>query len=164
MSNPRPVRTGKSVRQPTLDQVAQQRAREQQILDLALSGRNGIAIAAALGIDKGTVTKALQRVWARTEQPKADELRGKWDMRIEVGVAALWDKYVAGDIAAVNAFIRLAERAAKLHGLDQQATKDAGALADALLGDPDARRERAQQIRDELADVRARREAEAAGA
>lgn len=163
MANPRPERTGKNAAHPTVDQVAQQRAREAKVLDLALAGKNGVQIAAALDIDKSTVSRILERIWSRSEQPKVEQLRGKWDMRIEAGVAAIWEKYLDGDIAAVNAFVRLAERAAKMHGLDQQAVKDAGALADALLGDPDARRERLAALRDELAEARARREAEAAG-
>jgi alpha-D-ribose 1-methylphosphonate 5-triphosphate synthase subunit PhnG len=159
-----PSRTGPDVAAPQIDDLAIQREQDRRILELALAGNNGVTIAAQVGVDRSTVTRTLQRIWARTEQPKAEELRGKWDMRIEAGIAAIWDKFLDGDIAAVNAFVRLAERAAKMHGLDQQATKDAGALADALLGDPEARRERAQQLRDDVAEARARRrEAEAAG-
>lgn len=161
MPSPRP-RPGQPGIKPTLDEVAVQREQDRKILDLALSGRNGVQIAADLFIDKSTVTRTLQRVFARTEQPRADELRALWDMRIEAALGAIWDQVLAGELAAVTAFCRLEERAAKLHGLDQQTVKDAGALAEALLGDPDARRERVLQLRDELAEARARREAEAA--
>lgn len=159
MANPHPERTGKDVQQPTLDQVAQQRDREVKVLDLALSGKNGVQIAALLDIDKSTVTRILDRVWTRNEQPRVEQLRNKWDMRIEAALTGLWDRVLDGDVAATNAFVRLADRAAKMHGLDQQVAKDAGALAEALLADPAARVERMVAIRDELAELRAKKDA-----
>lgn len=150
--------------QPGLDEMAIQREQDRRMLELALSGLNGVQIAAEVGVDKSTVSRTLNRIWDRAEAPKAQQLRQVWDARIEAALNGIWEKVLDGDVAAVHAFCRLEERAAKLHGLDQQAVKDAGALADALLGDPDARRVRATQLRDELAEVRERREAEAAGA
>jgi hypothetical protein len=155
MASARPKK-GQAGIKPSIDELAATRARDLQILDLALAGNNGVQIAAELSIDKSTVSRALERIWARTEQPKADAARAKWDMRIEAALAAIWDKVLAGDVAAVHAFCRLEERAAKLHGFDQQGTRDMGALAEALLADPVARREHAQQLRDELAEARAR--------
>lgn len=147
---------------PGVDEVAATRARDLKILELALAGKNGVQIAAELDIDKSTVSRALERIWARTEQPKADAVRAKLDMRIEAALAAIWDKVLVGEVSAVHAFCRLEERAAKLHGIDQQGTRDMGALAEALLADPVARREHAQQLRDELTEARARHAAETA--
>jgi hypothetical protein len=157
-----PRRTGKSNIAPTVTDLAKQREQDAKVLDLALKGKNGVQIAAELHIDKSTVTRTLQRVWARTEQPMAHELRAKWDMRIEAALAAIWDKLLTGDVAAVHAFCRLVERATSLHGLNQQFANDAGALAEALLRDPDTLRSTALELRDELAQARARREAEEA--
>lgn len=146
---------------PSVDEMAIQREQDRRVLELALSGKNGVQIAAELHVDKSAVTKTLQRIWARTEQPLAMELRTLWSLRIEAALAAIWDKLLDGDVAAVHAFCRLQEQAAKLHGLNQQFANDAGALADALLRDPDALRQTAVELRDELAEARARREAEA---
>lgn len=155
-----PTRTGTAAAKPDADDLAVQRAQDQQILELALSGRNGPQIAAEVGVARSTVHKTLHRIWDRTEQPKATALRTKWDLRIEAAIGGLWPKVLDGDVTAVNAFVRLAERAAKMHGLDQQVSRDAGALAEALLSDPDARTQRAQQLRDDLAARRAEREQE----
>lgn len=157
MTKPK-AKPGKPGFAPSVDELAQTREQDRKVLELALSGLNGVQIAAEVGIDKSTVTRALQRVWARTETPKAQELRQLWDARIEAALNGIWDKVLDGDVSAVHAFCRLEERAAKLHGLDQQTVKDAGALAEALLGDPAARRARASQLRDDLAEARARRE------
>jgi alpha-D-ribose 1-methylphosphonate 5-triphosphate synthase subunit PhnG len=159
MPSPRP-RKGQPGIKATIDELAVQREQDRLVLEMALSGKNGVEIAAELDIEKSTVTRTLQRVWARTEQPLAHELRAKWDMRIEAALAAIWDKLLAGDVAAVHAFCRLQEQAAKLHGLNQQFANDAGALADALLRDPEALRQRAIELRDELAEARAKRAAE----
>lgn len=159
-----PRRTGKSNVRPTVADLAKQREQDAKILAAALSGKSGVAIAAEMKLDRSTITRTLQRIWARTEQPMATELRAKWDMRIEAGIAAIWEKYLAGDIAAVHAFCRLAEQATKLHGLNQQFANDAGALADALLSDPEQRLARAIELRDELAEARARRDDQAATA
>jgi alpha-D-ribose 1-methylphosphonate 5-triphosphate synthase subunit PhnG len=160
MANAAPKRTGKRARQPSIADLAEQREFDRKVLAMALAGHNGVEIAAELKVERSTVTRTLQRVWARTEQPLAHELRAKWDMRIEAALAAIWDKLIAGDVAAVHAFCRLQERAAKLHGLDQQFANDAGALADALLRDPDALKAQAVELRDELAAARKRRAAE----
>lgn len=161
MANPNPKRKprkGAPGIQPTIDEVAEQREFDRTVLELALAGKNGVQIAAELDVNKSTVTRTLQRVFARTEQPVAHELRVKWDLRIEAALTAIWPKLLDGDVAAVHAFCRLQERAAKLHGLDQQFANDAGALADALLRDPDALRQAAVELRDELATARAKRD------
>lgn len=162
MPTPR-IKKGQPPGNVGVDELAIQREQDRRVLDLALAGKNGVQIAAEIGIDKSTVTRTLQRVWARTEQPLAHELRAKWDLRIEAALGAIWDNVINGDAKAVHAFCRLQEQAAKLHGLNQQGVVDAGALADALLADPDARRTRAQELRDDLAAARALREAEPAG-
>lgn len=127
---------------PSVDEVAATRARETRVIDFALAGKNGVQIAEIEGIDRSQVTRILDRVFAREQAPKVAELRILWNLRIERALSAIWANLLDGDIAAVNVFCRLEERAARLWGLDQQTARDADALAEALLADPVARRER----------------------
>lgn len=127
---------------PTTDEIAKTRARETRVVELALAGHNGLQIAQIEKIDKGTVSRIIDRVFAREQAPKVAELRTLWNLRIERALSAIWVKLLDGDVAAVHAFCRLEERAARLWGLDQQTARDADALAEALLADPVARRER----------------------
>lgn len=156
-------RKGQPGIKPTIDEIAQTRARENRVVELALAGKNGIQIAAIEGIDKGTVTRILDRVFAREAAPKVAELRNLWNLRIERALTAIWPALLEGDVAAVNTFCRLEERAARLWGLDQQTARDADALAEALLADPVARRERGLALVANLEAARARAEGDATG-
>ena len=141
MPSPRPRPRQQGI-QPTADEIAATRARETRVVELALAGKNGPEIAAIEGIERSTVKRILDRVFAREQAPKVAELRVLWNLRIERALSAIWANLLAGDVAAVNVFCRLEERAARLWGLDQQTARDADALAEALLADPVARRER----------------------
>lgn len=147
--------------QPTADEIAATRARETRVVDLALAGKNGVQIAEIEGIDKSTVTRILDRVFAREQAPKVAELRILWNLRIERALTAIWANLLEGDTAAVNVFCRLEERAARLWGLDQQTARDADALAEALLADPAARRERGLALVASLEAARTRSEGDA---
>lgn len=147
--------------QPTTDEIAATRARETRVIELALAGKNGVQIAEIEGIDKSTVSRIIDRVFARDQAPKIIELRNLWNLRIERALSAIWAKLLDGDVGAVHAFCRLEERAARLWGLDQQTARDADALAEALLADPAARRERGLALVANLEAARARAEGDA---
>lgn len=148
---------------PTIDEIAATRARETRVIDLALAGNNGVQIAEIEGIDKGQVSRIIDRVFAREQAPKVTALRSLWNLRIERALNAIWVKLLDGDVAAVHAFCRLEERAARLWGLDQQTARDADAFAEALLTDPAARRERGLALVANLEAARARVEGDATG-
>jgi DNA-binding CsgD family transcriptional regulator len=157
MPSPQP-REGVPGIRPTTDEIAATRARETRVVELALAGKNGVQIAQIEGIDKGTVSRIISRVFARDQAPKVAEMRNLWNLRIERALTAIWDKLLDGDVGAVHAFCRLEERAARLWGLDQQTARDADALAEALLTDPAARRERGLALVANLEAARARAE------
>lgn len=76
MANPRPTRTGSHVNHPTLGQVVTQRLNELEILRLSVEeGLQGSEIARHLGVHKSTVTRTLQRMFARNEAPLVEQKR-----------------------------------------------------------------------------------------
>jgi DNA-binding CsgD family transcriptional regulator len=162
MPSSRPRKNQPGIR-PTVDEVAATRARETRVVELAIAGHNGVQIAELEGIDKATVGKILNRVFHREQAPKVAELRALWNLRIERALTAIWADLLGGDVAAVNAFCRLEERAARLWGLDQQTARDADALTEALLADPATRRERGLALVASLQAARARTDGDATG-
>lgn len=149
---------------PTAQELAEQRQRETQAIEMALAGVSYELIAQQLGFsDRSGAWRAVRRGLERQEAPKVAELREMENARLDRLQAAWWTKAITDkDPHAATVVLRIFERRAKLNGLDQQAARDAGALAEALLGDPEARRRRLTEMRDELAELRARKDAEAA--
>lgn len=145
---------------PSADELAQERQRELRAVELALSGLSYSEIAVELGYaDKSGSWNAVRRALDRAEQPKVAEYRNLENARLDRLQQAWWTPALEGDEKAAKIVLRIFERRARLNGLDQQAARDAGALADALLGDPQARAERLTALRDELAARRAEKEA-----
>jgi hypothetical protein len=162
MANPAPRRTGKAIHQPPHDDLAATREKERRAVELAIAGMNLDQIAHEVGYaDKSGAWRAIRRTLDRQEAAAVTELRALENARLDRLQTVLWPPAMRGDLKAIDRLLRLFERRAKLNGLDQQGARDAGALAEALLSDPDARRERLTLLRDQLAE--ARREAEAAG-
>lgn len=97
------------------------RSREQQGLELRLGGASYVQIAESLGMTPGGAYKAVDRALARqaaqTEE-KADKLRRLELARLERLHLGLWQKAKAGDEKAVREVLRIAERRARLLGLD----------------------------------------------
>lgn len=164
MADPNPRRTGKSVKSPTVHEIAEVRERQRKAVELALTGMSLDQIAEQLEYaDKSGAWRAINSTLNRQEAAAVKDMRILENARLDRLQTVLWPLALEGDLKAVDRLLRLFERRARLNGLDQQASRDAGALADALLGDADARRERLTALRDEIAEKRAQREAEAAG-
>lgn len=98
---------------------AEQLQREGQALELRRAGLTYDAIAERLGFaNKGGAYKAVKRALQRTLQEPADELRALEVDRLDRLQAAIWPKAMRGDTAAVDRVLRIAERRARLLGLD----------------------------------------------
>lgn len=148
---------------PKPDELAEMRQRQTQAVELALSGVSYETIADELGYaDRSGAWRAVRAALDRHEAPAVKEKRDLENARYDRIQTALWPLATADppDLKAIDRLLRLFERRAKLNGLDQQAARDAGAFAEALLGDPKARAERLTALRDELAAKRAEKEAQ----
>jgi hypothetical protein len=75
-------------------------------------------------------------------------------MRIEAALAAIWDKLLAGDVAAVHAFCRLEEQARSCTASTSSSPTTPARSPTRCSRDPDALKQRAFELRDELAEAR----------
>jgi hypothetical protein len=105
-------------------------AKEEQALDLRRSGESYSAIAAQLGYsDRSAASKAVHRGIGRTLQESADRLVTLESDRLDRLLHGVWDKAIAGDLAAVDRVLKIMERRAKLLGLDRTAEVSAEIVA-----------------------------------
>lgn len=94
-------------------------ARERRCLELRLCGRSFDVIADEVGYaNRSAALKAVRRALARTLQEPADELRQVELARLDALHEVVWTMALAGDLHAVDRVLRIAERRARLMGLD----------------------------------------------
>lgn len=87
-------------------------------LELRQQGWSYRQIAADIGKSPSMAHKYVARALQETTAEAVDDLRLLEGERLDAAQAAIWPMVMAGDIAALNGFIRLSERRAKLLGLD----------------------------------------------
>lgn len=93
--------------------------REKRVLELRRAGVTFDAIAEQLAFaDRGAAYKAFTRALARTLQQPAAELRELELDRLDRLQAAVWAAAMRGDLKAIDRILRIAERRARLMGLD----------------------------------------------
>ena len=99
--------------------------RRRQALKLRRAGCTYNEIASALGYRSASGThKAVQKGLHDTLSEPAHELRKLEAARLDSLLAAVWDAAMAGHLGAVDRALRVAERRARLLGLDQPAEVD----------------------------------------
>lgn len=100
---------------PTDDTIA----KERKVLELRRAGVTLDVIAEQVGYtNRSAAYKALKRALARTLQQPADELRDLEADRLDRLQAAIWAKAMNGDLRAIDRVLLIAERRARLLGLD----------------------------------------------
>jgi hypothetical protein len=93
--------------------------REAEVLKLRRGGLTFDMIAERVGYkDPSGAHQAYVRACKRIIYSEVEELRKVEADRLDIAQAALWSKVLQGDVAAVNSFLRVMERRAKLFGLD----------------------------------------------
>lgn len=123
-------RTSKNRKQGLDEEVIE---REREALALRRGGATYAGIATRVegfGGNAGTAYRAVQRALKRTLQEPADELRTLELERLDALHLAMWTKAMGGSLGAVDRVLRIAERRAKLLGLDAPIRVD-GRLMDA---------------------------------
>ncbi|MFM9543382.1 hypothetical protein ACKI1I_35755 [Streptomyces turgidiscabies] len=85
---------------------------------LSLGNYSTREIAEKLGLSQTLVVRRLKLYQDTQVIPKAEEYRNRQMARIEIGIRALWPRYLQGDDKAMASMTRLLEREAKLLGLD----------------------------------------------
>lgn len=119
--------------------------REREALALRRGGATYQGIATRIegfGGNSGTAYRAVQRALRRTLQEPADDLRTLELERLDALHLAMWTKAMGGSLGAVDRVLRIAERRARLLGLDAPIRID-GRLMDATTAE-------VQELADEL--------------
>lgn len=105
------------------EQRAEMEIRRKKVWANLLAGLNYREIAEALDCSIGTVCNDVKE---KLEELKEETIRDveEWRTleiaRIDRIINGIWKRVVDGDLAAVDRFLKLAERKAKLLGLDQE--------------------------------------------
>lgn len=95
------------------------RVRRVRALAYRLSGLSTTQIGDQLGVSEQQAHKLVQESMRRVESPMVEEMRDLENQRLDRAQAAIWSNVLNGDLKAVDAFLRISARRAKLNGLDE---------------------------------------------
>lgn len=108
---------------PTEPRMVLAREREKEAVDLRIEGASFDLIAETLGYhDKSGARKAIMRALERYAPEPLEELRRLELARLDVAQAGIWDGVRDGDLEAVDTFLKISTRRARLLGLDAPAS------------------------------------------
>lgn len=99
-----------------------QQARRAEALSLRLAGLSYDQIGERLKIDGAGARDLIVRTLRQAESRGVEQLRELENARLDRAQAAIWAQVLQGDIKAVQTFISISARRAKMNGLDE-ATK-----------------------------------------
>lgn len=94
------------------------RARRAQALSFRLAGLSWEQIGQRLNISPQGATDMVNRTLTRAENRLVEEMRDLEGQRLDRAQLAIWSKVLDGDPRAVDTFLRISARRAKLFGLD----------------------------------------------
>lgn len=95
-----------------------ERERQTKALELRIAGVSYAQIAEALGYsDRASAYNAVNAVLKRRESTAAAEYRELEDSRLDIAVRKIWPAVAAGDLKAIELWLRIHDRRVKLHGL-----------------------------------------------
>lgn len=135
---------------PGTSQAIANKEKAVQALGLRKNGATYDQIANMLGYaSRGSAYRAVQRLLKAHEVEEVDELRKLEDGRLDDMLVGIYKIAKAGDLGAIDRILRIAERRAKLWGLDMPVKQEvtgkgggpiafAGSLANYELGEEEA--------------------------
>ena len=94
------------------------RARRVEALSLRLAGLSYETIGDRLGISEEGARDLVNRTLERAESKVVDQERALENARLDRAQAAIWTKVIEGDLKAVDTYLRISQRRAKMNGLD----------------------------------------------
>lgn len=95
-----------------------EKTRRAEALALKLAGLTYAQIGDRLQISERGAHDLVQRTIERAENRAAAQERALENLRLDRAQMAIWPQVVAGDLKAVDTYLRLSARRAKLNGLD----------------------------------------------
>lgn len=93
-------------------------ARRTKAVSMALAGLSHEQIGRELGISPTGARELVARTLEDTRNYQVDQLRDVENARLDRAQAAIWSEVLKGDVKAVNTFLRISERRARMNGLD----------------------------------------------
>ena len=100
------------------------RARRVEALSLRLAGFSLEQIADRMELSISGVRDLVNRTLERAENTGVEEMRDIENARLDRAQAAIWDKVLRGEEKAVDTFLRISQRRARLNGLDMPTKVD----------------------------------------
>lgn len=97
---------------------ARDQTRRQQALSLRLAGMTYEQIAERLEVSNAGARDMVLRTLERAENRAVDYERGIENQRLDRAQAAIWTKVLDGDLKAIDTYLRISARRAKMNGLD----------------------------------------------
>lgn len=93
-------------------------ALEQQVMPYVLEGYSYEEISEILELTPGRVSHVVQDALRSTRSKDVETLRAIENGRLDRAQMAIWADVKAGDLKAVNTFLKISQRRAQLNGLD----------------------------------------------
>lgn len=95
-----------------------QEARRVEAMSLMIAGLTPEQIGQRMGISASGVKALVSRTLERATNRNVDALREIENQRLDRAQAAIWTKVLEGDLKAIDTFLRISTRRAKINGID----------------------------------------------
>ena len=97
-------------------------ARNVELIRMRVNGSSLSEIAERFQISETRVAQVIRETLSKAENFHVTELRAIENARLDVAQSSIWKKVERGDVKAVEAFLHLSARRAKMNGLDAPQT------------------------------------------
>jgi len=98
--------------------VKREESRRSEALSLRMAGLTYSQIAERLEISETAASELIGRTLEHGNAPEVDELRALENARLDRSQASIWSRVLEGDTQAIDAFLRISQRRARLNGMD----------------------------------------------
>lgn len=95
-----------------------QEARRVEAMSLMIAGLTPEQIGERMGISASGVKSLVNRTLERATNRNVDALREIENQRLDRAQAAIWTKVLNGDLKAIDTFLRISARRARINGID----------------------------------------------
>lgn len=109
---------GETPRGKTTAEAIDRAERRARAVDLRAEGHTLREIADKLGVSVSTAASDIDRALSEVPADSVDLLRRLWGQRLDALLKAVWTSAMSGNLDAVDKAVKIADRAAKLYGLD----------------------------------------------
>ena len=102
-----------------LDRRSRDQLRRAEALSSLMAGLSHEQVAERMGTTPEAVENLVDRTLGAVAQRGADDMRNLENLRLDRAQAAIWSQVLQGDTRAIDVFLRISQRRAKMNGLDE---------------------------------------------